>query len=187
MITASIDQLRDIHLPPTPGLWPPAPGWWILGAAALTLAVWFARHRRHGRPLRAALSELDAIARIHARTHDAVELARCTGAVLRHYAQWRFPHAHPAGLGSSAWLEFLDEYGGQGEFAAGAGAVLATLPYRPAKTATALTDAEARALLSLARRWLKANAPGSTSAQPPDSDTGPPPTMRSRNDRRLAR
>lgn len=185
MITASIDQLRDVHLPPAPAVWPPAPGWWILLAATLAVALWFARHRRRARPLRAALRELDAIARTHARTHDAVELARGIGAVLRRYAQWRFPDAHPVGLGSTAWLEFLDAHGEQGEFVAGTGAVLATLPYRPAKAVTALTDDEARALLSLARRWLRANAPGSATARAPDGAALHPQGMHSRRDGRV--
>lgn len=159
MITASIDQLRDIHLPPPPGIWPPAPGWWALLATAIVIAVWLARRHRRGRPLRAALRKLDIVARTCAHTHDAVELARGIGAVLRRYARWRFPEAPTAGLSGAAWLDFLDAHGGQGEFVSGAGAVLDTLPYRPASATPALTDSETRALLELARRWLRTNAP----------------------------
>lgn len=159
MSPASIDQLRDIHLPPPPGMWPPAPGWWILLAAAIGGAWWFAHHHRRRRPLRVALRALDAVARSHSRTRDAVELARGVGTVLRGYASSRFPEAGTPGLGTEAWLDFLDAHGGQGEFARGAGAVLATLPYRPPGAAAALSDDEARALLDLSRRWLRINAP----------------------------
>ena len=159
MIKASIDQLRDIHLPPPPGLWPPAPDWWVLLAAAIVIAVWLVRRHRRGRPLRAALRKLDIVARTCAHTHDAVELARGIGAVLRRYARWRFPEAPTAGLSGAAWLDFLDAHGGQGEFVSGAGAVLDTLPYRPATATPALTDSETQALLELARRWLRTNAP----------------------------
>jgi len=37
----SIDQLKDIALPPEPGLWPLAIGWWILIAVSLII-VFFA-------------------------------------------------------------------------------------------------------------------------------------------------
>jgi len=158
MITASID-LRDIHLPPPPGIWPPAPGWWVLLAAAIAVAVWLARRHRRGRPLRAALRELDSVARTCAQTHDAVELARGIGAVLRRYARWRFPDALTAGLSGTAWLDFLDAHGGQGEFVSGVGAVLDTLPYRPTTATPALSDSETRTLLALARRWIRTNAP----------------------------
>jgi len=42
--------LRDVHVPPVPSLWPPAPGWWLVaGAIALVLAIlwWVGRQRRH--------------------------------------------------------------------------------------------------------------------------------------------
>ncbi|HAU18090.1 MAG TPA: DUF4381 domain-containing protein, partial [Marinobacter adhaerens] len=38
-----LSQLRDIHLPETGGLWPPAPGWWVLAIlliAVLAALVW---------------------------------------------------------------------------------------------------------------------------------------------------
>lgn len=41
--------LRDVHVPPAPSLWPPAPGWWLvllLVVALSVLAWWFLRRRR---------------------------------------------------------------------------------------------------------------------------------------------
>lgn len=41
--------LRDVHVPPAPSLWPPAPGWWLVaGAVALAIAIawWIGRKRR---------------------------------------------------------------------------------------------------------------------------------------------
>ena len=65
MPTSGIDPLsalRDIHLPPEPGFWPPAPGWWILALilvlVASALAWWQRRAARRRRPQREALRAL---------------------------------------------------------------------------------------------------------------------------------
>ena len=43
--------LKDIHLPPEIGIWPPAPGWWvllILVLAVIGLSIWlWRRYQRH--------------------------------------------------------------------------------------------------------------------------------------------
>ena len=40
--------LRDVHVPAAPSMWPPAPGWWLLAAAALTViaVIWFLKLRQ---------------------------------------------------------------------------------------------------------------------------------------------
>jgi uncharacterized protein DUF4381 len=41
--------LRDVHVPPAPSLWPPAPGWWLVACVvvlALAIAWWIRRKRR---------------------------------------------------------------------------------------------------------------------------------------------
>lgn len=45
--------LRDVHVPPAPSLWPPAPGWWIVaGAVVIALAVlWWVRDRQQRKKL----------------------------------------------------------------------------------------------------------------------------------------
>ncbi|MGO4701046.1 DUF4381 family protein [Dyella sp. 2RAB6] len=62
--------LRDIHLPPAPPLWPPAPGWWVLAVlllAAFALGWWLLRKRRLRRErIAAALAGIDALEQAHA-------------------------------------------------------------------------------------------------------------------------
>jgi hypothetical protein len=143
-------QLRDIHAAPPPGLWPPAPGWWVL---ALLLAILFVlgmlwlRGRYQARRFRRqAMLELENITDKYKNNHDG--LIAETGVWLRRVALQRYPQEEVASLTGSAWLEFLDATGGDGEFRNGAGRVLETGPYRQR-----VQDVAVDSLLALARSW----------------------------------
>ena len=166
MIAPTLGNLRDIHLPPEPGLWPLAPGWWTVAAALALVAALLARRYLRRRMLRVALREADHLVAIWQSDADPVELARRLSQLLRRYALWRFPQERVGGLAGRAWLAFLDERGGNGEFADGVGALLGTLPYRPQARQSSdlasdarISRADGEALCALVRRWLKANAP----------------------------
>lgn len=144
--------LRDIHAPPAPELWPPAPGWWLLFALALALLLLFGRwlykryryQRRRGR----ILDELEQLKGREAGPDLAAEVS----ALLKRVALARFPRAQVASLTGLDWLAFLDRNGGAGRFTGGPGRVLAEGPYAPAPS----FDTEA--LLTLARDWIGRNA-----------------------------
>lgn len=114
-------QLADIHLPEPVGLWPPAPGWWILAALLLAgvifggrkaLAVW--RKRRF---CTHALLELERIynefAMNEAEDPDKASLryVNAFNSVLRRVALTHFPDTAVAGLGGGDWLRFLKANG----------------------------------------------------------------------------
>lgn len=155
MTSPSLDDLRDIHLPPPP-LLANIPEWmlWSLAAGALMLALatiyWTWRILRHAR-LRRALNELSKLAASHARDQDSPALARGLSQMLRRYAQSRFPERDIGGLAGRDWLAFLDQQGGEGAFSNGVGEVLESLPYRPHG------EVDQAALIALVRRWLEAN------------------------------
>lgn len=155
MTPASLDALRDIHLPPAPLLVALGSSGWLAAAALLLLAgaIWWGRRWRRRRPLRAALRELARLAGAHARAADPTRLAGGLSRLLRRYAVVRFAPAPIAGLSGRAWLDFLDAHGGAGDFAQGVGAVLETRPYQ---SRGAFDEA---ALMALVRRWLQANPP----------------------------
>ena len=143
--------LRDIHAPPVPDLWPPAPGWWVLLAVflvALGFAVWWLfRHLGAARRRRQILGELQ---NLKARSKGA-DLVAEVSALLKRVALARYPRTDVASLTGQGWLDFLDRNGGAGRFAAGPGQVLAEGPYALAPS----FDAEA--LLALAADWIRRN------------------------------
>lgn len=151
--------LHDIHLPATPGWWPPAPGWWLLAAlVAIVLFFatrWLLRRWRLQRWRTRVRGALDRIAASHAAQPDSVRLATEISNFLRRVTLSLEPAA--AALKGEAWLDFLDarmapEQSAAAPFRSGAGRALLELPYRRA----AADDQQAQALLELSRRWLDA-------------------------------
>lgn len=149
-LLAALD-LRDIHEPTWPGLWPPAPGWWLLALAAAALLAWAGRHGVHWwreRRLRErVLRELSALP----AGEDCAALISGVSSLLKRVALRRFPRERVAELTGAAWLSFLDETGGAGGFSKGSGQVLELGPYAP------VPDCDPQALRALARLWLAKN------------------------------
>jgi len=122
--------LRDILLPDSPGIWPPAPGWWLLGALVLLLFFAIGRNllarwkrRRHRLRLRA---EVDAAL---AAAASPLERLIALSALLRRWC--RMHEAGGAALAGEAWLEALDRGLDGAPFRSGPGRLLLLGPYMP--------------------------------------------------------
>lgn len=136
MAAAELQQLRDIHLPQTPGLWPPAPGWWLLAllaAAAVLWLVWRARAQyRRRRPLRFAR-------RLYADLHQRLERGELTTREYLDATNELLKRVLIHGLGEhrarrasgTAWLALLDQHLGSTEFSAGPGQALGNRRFEP--------------------------------------------------------
>lgn len=103
-----LKQLQDIQTPPPAGLWPLAPGWWILAGLTVTLLVtvgaylWL-RYRRNA-PKRAALARLaDYPIPDNANPGWYAGLNQ----LLKETALTRYPEDNPAGLSGDQWGQFL--------------------------------------------------------------------------------
>ncbi|MDQ6629933.1 MAG: DUF4381 domain-containing protein [Pseudomonadota bacterium] len=150
-------QLRDIHLPPAPPFWPPAPGWWIVAAVLLALLAWgghAAWRQSHLRRERRRVMEVLARLESGLASERSPEGLANISVLLRRLALVRFPRASVATLTGNAWLRFLDESGGQGRFADGPGRVLGSGPYQRALPA----DLDIVGLVALVREWVDRNS-----------------------------
>lgn len=109
-----LDQLRDIHLPEAVGMWPLAPGWWLLLGLcllALALLVWqIYTRRRNKRYRKLAVAELEAHYQNFQYNEEATDYISASQEILRRTALHRYAdrHAVIAPLSGSAWIRFLD-------------------------------------------------------------------------------
>ena len=104
-------DLRGLHLPPDPGFWPLAPGWWLLMLALLAIVaigIWlWRRHAQRSRP-HPALAEA---ARLQVRAQsldDQTLIAQCSALLRRVAVQQHGPQV--AGLAGAAWVQHLQTH-----------------------------------------------------------------------------
>lgn len=145
--------LRDIHLPPEIGMWPPALGWWILAAVLLIALYLLIRHWQRRQPkyrkqiVQPALSELQRIEQEYA--DDPAEMIRQLSILLRRSAISLHGRYKTAGLTGKDWLHFLDQQQHGEVFTQRFAAMITEQPYRPQ------LSGDASALATVVRDWLQ--------------------------------
>lgn len=158
--TDPLAQLRDIHLPDPASGWPPGPGWWLLGAAAilLTLAVvyWGLRRYRANAWRRQARSAMDNAFHEWREAGDTRAYLQAVNEILKRAALRQFPREQVARLNGAGWEAFLDAQWRNQEVEGFSRLQFSRLVYQPAPG-----DVDVQALHRLARQWI-ANARGAT-------------------------
>lgn len=113
--SASLDKLHDIVTPSPVSWWPPAQGWWIVGAVVAYLAAVGAIRALHAwqqaRYRRDALRELRSIERTAATADKRPAAIRQLGELLKRTALSAWPRAQVASLSGPTWWSFLDRTG----------------------------------------------------------------------------
>ncbi len=150
-------QLKDIHLPSNPSIWPLALGWWLLIAVLLVLVVWLffvirksLLVRKHKRMLFNELAQLEQ----KLKDSPDKDLIAETNILLRRIALAYYPEARVASLTGDDWLAFLDKSGNTQNFSKGAGRILIDAPYRSGQ----LENYNGEEFISLIRNWVRRNA-----------------------------
>jgi len=112
-VTKALQQLNDIVEPAAPAFWPPAPGWYMVGAVVLLLVVmaflilwrrWQANAYR-----RQALSELVALRDGALSISPPHERISALASLLRRVALQAAAREQVACLSGAAWIEYLSK------------------------------------------------------------------------------
>lgn len=144
----ALSQLHDIQLPPEPGFWPLATGWWLLIAGIISVVViaivvryWWRRTALK----RAAMAEWQALANSDL---EGQALLTALAQLLKRVAVSLDPNA--AALTDQRWAEYLNQQGDTNFFTTRAGQQLLMARFGRVNK----VDAELQ--LNAVQQWLKA-------------------------------
>lgn len=146
-----IVQLKDLHLPSPPGLWPLAFGWYLLLFISLFVIVmmfyWSSRRWINNRAQRCAIKELDKLRQAYNQDPDIKYIEKLS-ILLKRVALAYFPRKEIAGLSGKKWLKFLNQTGNTMMFTSDIGKLLVTAPYK--KT----VEEDISVLISMCAIWI---------------------------------
>jgi hypothetical protein len=147
-----LEQLRDIHSAVEPGVWPPAPAWWVLGTLVLVVMLWLLRQaskrwlvRKRRARLLAALDDIQS--QYDPETSSSEYLSRLNR-LFRVVAVRAFPGTASARLQGAAWVDFMRSLLPDGVNTDSL-AALESGPYQ------ASPEFDATGLYAMAKEWIK--------------------------------
>lgn len=156
-LPASLDQLRQLPLPPPVSDWPQTWGWAVLAAVLLAAGAWAAwaalrawrrnQYRREGLLRLTRIQQAAQADPLAAR--ELPELLKRVGLSAAAPEQ----RARVAAMGGSAWRAFLAH--GDGALAPDDADLLTVLAYAPPQAVAAIGPARLDALFAASRRWVE--------------------------------
>lgn len=158
---ASLQNLHPIIIPPQVGLWPLAPGWYIVIFFVLIISAQFLynflRKRKENRYRKVALQHL-AVMRSQLQEEQGAVL-RELPVFVKSVALEVYPRPDIAGLHGKDWLIFLDKTIGSTAFTKGPGHLLPQLSYQPLDSLMQLEQNTIDELTALIEDWISNHRP----------------------------
>lgn len=154
----ALSELADIRMPGEISWWPLAPGWWVLLAILVVLAIYGAWRLQKRlvlqRRLGGAVTELTKARAVLNMAGDSnmeqrLIYVNSVNAVLRRVAMLHMDHNRVAGLSGQHWISFLREHDKAGLLTPALSEVLSQGRFAPR------CDVDADALERMAREWIK--------------------------------
>ena len=145
--------LRDIHLPDSLGLWPPAMGWWLLTILIplfCVLIVWIYRRITRKTAIKTAKKLLIEMKKDD-DMDDRQKLMELS-ALIRRVVISTSSRNKTASLTGQHWLEYLDSTVDGSPFTSGVGRYLADAHYQKIQSA----DLDISAVIRVCENWLNA-------------------------------
>ena len=158
----SLQNLHDIVVPEAVPWWPPAPGWYVVGAVLGILLLWLGirrvRRYRADRFRRMALAELSRIESNAQSSRDPWGALAEVAELLKRVALATFPREVVAELSGDAWWSFLGEVGDAGTFTPEARHLVESALFARVEGRKP-SSREVDEVLVAARSWIRSHRP----------------------------
>jgi hypothetical protein len=144
--------IRDIHLPPLPGWWPPALGWWLglfILVALFIFIPWLRKKLAHRSMQQQAMNKFLAINNQYQSEQDKTILLQNLSILLRRICMTYSCRQQTASLINEQWLSQLDAISTKSCISPELGKLLANGPYQKQP------DYNADELLRCCRNWIQ--------------------------------
>jgi hypothetical protein len=155
---ASLERLQDLVVRPPVPWWPPALGWYALGAILLGLVVYgmvrAVRRWRANAYRRVALAELQRLVVHPGNGSSAADTLAETAELLKRVALAAFPRTDIASLTGEGWISWLHHTGRSAVFPGEIARLLAETIYRPT-AANTVPPEQLQALRDATRQWIQ--------------------------------
>ena len=152
----TVDNLKDIHLPSSIGIWPLAWGWWaivlLIIMGFIICGIWWKRNRYRI----AANRLLKQYYRDYQQSHMSQIYIKRLASLLKQVALTHYGRDQTAHLQGQTWLAFLDEHSKTTDFSRGIGQCLLIAPYCSIEHfETHFSNTNIHELNKLATAWIK--------------------------------
>ena len=157
---ASLERLNDIVLPESAAWWPPAPGWYVLGAvlliAGLLCLAALLRHWWKNRYRSAALRELSELRQYFGQSQvtEPREIVAGINRILKRTALVGWPRPVVGPLAGESWIAFLNQSVEGGLLSAQQASDLTDVAWS-SQISQAMTDSRVNSLFDVAVRWIR--------------------------------
>ena len=155
----SLNNLHPIILPPAPGLWPLAPGWYLLAAVFLLVLVFasyrYIQKRKANTYRRDALGELSTLRAMLDDSSENKTTLRTLPVLIKATALKAYERHEVASLYGQKWIGFLNTTLATQQFTREDGELLSQLSSSPDSAVAAMRQDQLKHLFASIGYWIK--------------------------------
>ena len=154
----SLDNLHPIVLPPVQGIWPIAPGWYMIATLLIATAIFFVlrfmQRRRANQYRQDALSQLAVLQKTldHGEAENAL---RALPVLIKATALYAYSRKTIASLYGDGWIDFLNETLSAPHFNKEDGVLLAQISYGTPNAILAVSKQQSSQLFGHVKYWIQ--------------------------------